>query len=200
MNPLNPRQHAFVRAFLVGETAGIASASAVAAGYSAESAPDLMANPTVVKAISDAHAEASAATGITLARVKAELGRIGFSDLREVLQWRTLIVETGEENDDGEPIVRASTELVLKDWAELTPDAAACISEIKRTKDGTITVKLHPKVAALVELGRHLGLPTKMALTGPNGEGPVETITREMTAQEAADLYRRTLEEGKLTQ
>lgn len=200
MTPLNPRQHAFVNAFLVGETAGVASASAVAAGYSAESATDLMANPAVVKAIADAHAEAAAKTGITLARVKAELARVGFSDLREILQWRTLIVETGEYNDDGEPIVRASTELILKDWAELTPAAAACISEIKRSKDGTITVKLHPKIAALVELGRHLGLPTKLALTGSDGDGPVEMITREMTAQEAADLYRRTLDEGKTPQ
>ncbi|MCJ2069394.1 terminase small subunit [Methylobacterium sp. J-030] len=200
MNPLNPRQHAFVRAFLVGETAGIASASAVAAGYSADSAPDLMKNPSVVKAIADAQAEAAAATGITMARVAAELARIGFSDLREVLQWRTLIIETGDENDDGEPITKVSTELVLKDWAELSPSAAACISEIKRSRDGSITVKLHPKVAALVELGRHLGLPTKVALSGSSGEGPVELITREMTAEEAADLYRRTLDEGTTPQ
>lgn len=200
MNPLTPKQRAFVDAYLVGPSVGIASASAVAAGYSAETAPDLMVNPAIRKAIEDAQAESAAATGITLARVMAELGRIGFSDLREILQWRTLVIETGEENEDGEPITKVTTELILKDYAELSPAAAACISEIKRARDGAITVKLHPKVAALVELGRHLGVSTKIAHTGPSGEGPVETITRDMTAEQAADLYVRILEQGNTSQ
>ncbi|KQP91549.1 terminase small subunit [Methylobacterium sp. Leaf117] len=196
---LNPAHRAFVDAYLVGPTMGNATQSAIAASYAADSAGEqgheLLKRQDVRKVIDDHLDEAAARTGLTLARLQAELMRIGFVDIREIVQWRTLVTETGEFDDDGVPITRVTTELVLTDWSELDAGAAAAIAEIKRTRDGTVSIKLHPKVAALVELGRHLGIATKVAHTGHSGSGPVETITREMTAEEAAESYRRTLED-----
>lgn len=45
-------------------------------------------------------------------------------------------------------------------------------------------------------ISRDLGLADKTELTGPGG-GPVQSITREMTPAEAADLYAQTREAGK---
>ena len=192
---LNPRQAAFVDAYTAGPTMGVASASAVAAGFSAESAPDLMSMPAIVKRLDDLSATAAAQSGIGKARTMAELGRIAFADLRAIVQWRTVVIETGDLDADGVPITRQEVQMSLTDWAVMNPSAAAALAEIRQTKDGLV-VKMHSKVAALVELGRHLGVTTKIAHTGPDGIGPVQTITKDMSAVEAADLYRLTLDEG----
>jgi phage terminase small subunit len=191
----NPKQTAFVTAYTSGPTIGNAAASAVAAGYSDLTADDLLKNPAVMKAIDDIRVEAEALSKIGKAKAMAELGRIGFATIREIITWRTVVEETGEVDEDGVPLTRTRTEISLTEWAKMNPSAAAAIAEIRQTKDG-LSVKMHSKVAALTELGRHLGVAQKFAHTGPTGEGPVETITRNMTAEEAGDFYRRTLDEG----
>lgn len=190
---LTPRQAAFVAAYSSGPTMGNAAASAVAAGYSDLTADDLLKNPAVMKAIDDIRVEAEALAKIGKAKAMGELGRIAFADIRQIVRWWTVVEETGELDDEGVPVTRTRRVYELTDWAKLNPSAAAAIAEIRETKDGFV-VKMHAKVPALVELGRHLGVAQKVALTGPTGEGPVETITREMTAEQAAEFYRRTLD------
>ena len=46
------------------------------------------------------------------------------------------------------------------DQAEISDEAAAAISEVAQTKEG-IRIKFHDKRAALVDLGRHLGMFTE---------------------------------------
>ncbi|WP_050736481.1 terminase small subunit [Methylobacterium sp. ARG-1] len=191
----NPKQLAFVAAYTSGPTIGNAAASCIEAGYSPESAPDLVEHPAVRKAIDDIRTEAEALSKITKAKAMGELGRIAFTDIREIITWKSVVVETGDVDDDGVPLTRTETQVSLTEWARLNPSAAAAIAEIRQTKDG-LSVKMHSKVAALTELGRHLGVAQKFAHTGPTGEGPVETITRGMTSEEAGEFYRRTLDEG----
>ncbi len=190
---LSDRQAAFVTAYTSGPTIGNAAASAVASGYSEHSAPDLLEHPAVRKAIDDIRTEAEALTKISKAKAMGELGRVAFADIRQIVRWWTVVEETGELDDEGVPVTRTRRVYELTDWAKLNPSAAAAIAEIRETKDGFV-VKMHAKVPALIELGRHLGVAQKVALTGPTGEGPVETITREMTAEQAAEFYRRTLD------
>lgn len=192
---LNPKQLKFVAAYTSGPTMGNGAKSAVKAGFSKLTADDLLASPGVRKAIDDIRAEAEAMSKIGKAKAMAALGRIAFTDIREIITWSTVVEETGEVDENGVHETRTRTEVVLTDWAKLNPSAAAAIAEIRQTKDG-LSVKMHSKVAALTELGRHLGVAQKFAHTGPTGEGPVETITRGMTAEEAGDFYRRTLDEG----
>lgn len=190
---LSDRQAAFVTAYTSGPTLGNSAASAVASGYSEHSAPDLLEHPAVRKAIDDIRTEAEALTKIGKAKAMAELGRIGFATIREVITWTEIVEETGEVDDDGVPLTRKRFEVALTEWAKMNPSAAAAIAEIRQSKDG-FSVKMHNKVAALIELGKHLGIAQKIAHTGPDGTGPVETITREMTAEQAAEYYRKTLE------
>lgn len=53
--------------------------------------------------------------------------------------------------------------------------------------EGAAAGLLNPNIIA-----RDLGLAERTELTGPNG-GPIQTITSEMTPQEAADAYQDTL-------
>ena len=46
----------------------------------------------------------------------------------------------------------------VKNADELTPDAAAAIAELSLQPSGGVRVKLHDKRAALVDLGKHLGM------------------------------------------
>lgn len=194
---LNSKQSAFVTAYTSGPTMGHGAKSAVKAGYSAKNAAqqacDLLKHPAVMKAIDDIQVEAGALAKIGKAKAMGELGRIAFADIRQIVRWWTVVEETGELDDEGVPVTRTRRVYELTDWAKVNPSAAAAIAEIRETKDGFV-VKMHAKVPALVELGRHLGVAQKVALTGPTGEGPVETITREMTAEQAAEFYRRTLD------
>lgn len=180
---------------------GHAAKSAVKAGYSARSAAqqgvDLLKRPDIRAAIADVHAEATAMTTITKARVMAELGRIAFTKIDRIVEWEPTRETTrpGNPDEDMPEVVEMGNSVRLLPSRDIDPDAIAAVAEVSEGQHG-VKVKMHAKVPALVELGRHLGVAQKVALTGPNGTGPVETITTEMTAEQAADFYRRTLEEG----
>lgn len=148
--PLTPKQAAFVAAYVAEPNA---TKAAITAGYSAHTAdvqgPRLLGNVAIQQALKEANAtalqrvEASQRAAIdTAQRIIEEAAAIGFSDLRNVVEW------------DGDT-------LRLKDSAELTPAAAAAIKaiKVKRTtrtsKDGEdfVTeereVQLWDKIGAL---------------------------------------------------
>lgn len=138
---LPPRQQRFVNEYLIDLNA---TQAAIRAGYSAKTAdvqgPRLLGNVGVAAAIAKAQAKRSERTGITADRVLQELARIGFSDLRKAVSWSGGTVE-------------------LKSSAELDDDTAAAVAEVGQTRDG-VKIKLHDKQAALVSIGRHLGMFT----------------------------------------
>jgi phage terminase small subunit len=201
MQGLSPKHHAFVLAYIEGPTMGHAGKSAVKAGYSAKSAQQqgtlLLDRPDIREAIADIHAEATAMTTITKARVMAELGRVAFTKMNRIVEWKPTLreVKAADPEFDQPEVVEIGNTVRLLPSDQIDPDAMAAVAEISEGQHG-VKVKMHPKVAALTELGRHLGIAQKIAHTGPDGTGPVETITREMTAEQAADFYRQTLDEG----
>lgn len=201
MDSLNTNQRAFVLAYVEGETMGNATKSAVKAGYSPDTADvqgsRLLRNVWVRKALDDIYDEAQAITKITKTRVMAELGRIAFSDIRAVVEWepRENVQREADPEADQPMVVEIGNTLRLIPSEDIPTATAAAIAEISEGQHG-VKVKMHPKMAALTELGRHLGIAQKIAHTGPDGTGPVQTITREMTAEQAADFYRQTLDEG----
>lgn len=113
------------------------------------------------------------------ARVLQELERIGFSDVRGVVNWKSNVTEIpGDEKDPdadrdpdtGEvlPKFRSFNEVTIIDADKITPDMAAAIAEVSQTKDGMLKLKLHPKLPALNILAEHVGLkdPDKAAPFG----------------------------------
>src|SRR5262249_55293287 len=93
-------------------------------------------------AVREAMAARSERTQIKADAVLAELAKVAFSGMRQFVEW----------GPDG---VR------LLDSKGLTAEAAACVAEGSQTVTeggGAIRFKLHNKVEALRDLGRHLGL------------------------------------------
>jgi phage terminase small subunit len=154
---LTKKQQAFVDAYLIDPNG---KKAAEAAGYAPKSAAieatRLLKHAAVAAAIERGQRLLIVRTGITPDMVIAELAKIGFSDIRQVLEWRNR--EQALFNDRGEPADVPAIEVTIKDSAEIHPDAAAAISEITQTKDGAIKVKLYDKPGALVRIGQHLGM------------------------------------------
>ena len=138
---LNAREQAFVRAYLTGETRGVALTSAHAAGFGPNDTSigsKLLQRPLVRDAIERRLAKHE----IRAERVLAELSRVAYSDMRDYVEW----------GPDG---VR------LKPSSELSDLAAVAVAEVSETttKDGgSLKFKLHDKLGALVGLAKHLRL------------------------------------------
>lgn len=95
-------------------------------------------------------------TDITLERVVLEIGRLAFSDIRSVLEVR-----------DGQ--------VMLRDSADWTQDAAAAVAEVSETQHG-LRVKMHDKPGNLDKLMRYLGGYTdRVELSGGDG-GPIQIV------------------------
>lgn len=181
-NELTAKQRAFVSEYLVDLNA---TQAAIRAGYSDRSAhvegARLLKNAKVEAAISVAMKLRSYRTEITADRVLKELAKIGFADIRRAVKWQTSLI-TEEDNPDGgdiaivKNIVTNNVQLVASD--EIDDDTAASIAEISQNAAGGLKIKLHDKRAALVDIGRHLGMfNDKLQLSG-NAENPLEMITR----------------------
>lgn len=145
---MTKKQKRFVEEYLIDLNA---TQAAIRAGYSPDTAGSIGAEnlkkPEIKNRIDKAMAERSRRTGINQDRVLQELARIGFAKI---------------------------TDVVDPDTAKIRPDASeddlACIQsiKIKPNEFGTEReVKLYDKKAALVDLGKHLGLfKDKLELTG----------------------------------
>ncbi|HEY0833729.1 MAG TPA: terminase small subunit [Azospirillum sp.] len=156
---LTPKQRRFVEAYLL-EPNG--KKAAIAAGYSAKNAAveasRLLTHAKVAAELGRRRALLQARTGITPERVLSELAKMGFADIRDVVQWRANVVRMEEDEESGEPELRVTNEVVITDSDKLKPDAAAAILEVSQTKDGTLKVRMHDKLGALVKIGQHLGM------------------------------------------
>src|SRR4029079_4249860 len=60
--------------------------------------------------------------------------------------------------EDGGTNARAINVIEVKSADELTPQAAAAIAELSLQPSGAFRIRLHDKRAALVALGKHLGM------------------------------------------
>jgi phage terminase small subunit len=105
--------------------------------------------------------KASEKLGVTKERVLGELARIGFADIRKAIKWNGYLVREEDNPDGGDVLVikETRTNLVsLVDSDELDDDTAAAIAEVSQNASGAVKIKMYDKRAALVDLGKHLGM------------------------------------------
>lgn len=158
---LTPKQQRFVDEYLIDLNA---TQAAIRAGYSAKTAYSIgqenLNKPEVASAIAFAQKARSQRTGITQDMVLRELAKIGFADMRKLLRWTGSAIGLDEDaaEDSGEVRLTMANLVQLFDSDELDDDIVGAISEISQTKDGALKVKLHDKQAALVNIGKHLGM------------------------------------------
>ncbi|MBP3958357.1 terminase small subunit [Gemmata sp. G18] len=140
---LTPKQQRFVEEYLIDLNA---TQAAIRAGYSEDTAGSMghenLKKPEIQAALKEAMDARSQRTQITADMVMAELGRLGFSNIRHYMSW----------NDSAVQLVPSE---------ELNDDATRCIAEVSQTvtaEGGTVKLKLHDKVSALEKIARHLGM------------------------------------------
>ena len=159
---LTAKQRAFVREYLLDLNA---TQAAIRAGYSEKTAYSVghenLNKPVIAAAIEAAMKNRADRTDITADRVLRELAKIGFSDIRKAVKWQSAMI-TEEDNPDGgdvavlKHIVTNTVQMVASN--DLDDETAAAISEVSQNATGGVKIKLHDKRAALVDLGKHLGL------------------------------------------
>lgn len=174
MAELNDKQRRFIDEYLIDLNA---TEAAKRAGYSDKAAHvtgcRLLKDANVSAEIERRKAKLQAKSDITAERVVAELAKIGFANMADFM-------EVGPE---GQPVTN---------FAGLTRDQAAALGEItvEEFQDGRTTeagkaprkvrrikFKLHDKVKALVDIGRHLGMFEDKVKVSP-GEGLLELLAR----------------------
>lgn len=152
---LTAKQRCFVDEYLVDLNS---TQAAIRSGYSARTAdrigPELLGKTWVAEAIAAKMAAREKRTEITQDKVLRELAKIGFADIRNAVRWGNTEIRIPDE-EGAEPVAYHGLE--LKASAEIDDDTAAAIAEVSQTKDG-LKVKFHDKRAALVDIGKHLGM------------------------------------------
>lgn len=181
---LTPKQRRFVDEYLIDLNA---TQAAERAGYRNpnKQGPRLLVNVGVQAALAERMKKREHRTEITQDKVLAELAKIGFADIRRAIEWGPEVMVVDENT--GETAVSNGVALVSSE--KIDSDTAAAIAEISQTAQG-IKIKLHDKRAALVDIGRHLGMfKDKVEITGKDG-GPVQTVGIQTTdPMEAAKVY-----------
>ena len=154
---LTRKQRLFVAEYLVDLNA---TQAAIRAGYSAKTAgwigPQLLGKTHIAAEIEKAMANREKRTLVTADAVVAELAKIGFSNMQDYVQ-------------EG---------FTLQDIQRLTRDQAAAVQEVV-IEEGRVRFKLLDKRAALVDLGRHLGLFER-----DNAQSRPTVVVRDFTGGE----------------
>lgn len=163
----NARHERFAQELASGKSG---SEAYILAGFepNRHNASRLKTNETVQARVAEILQAAALRVEITQARVLEELGKLGFSDIRKVVTWRSQanVAQIDSEADtqalieEGELRFAVANQIELLSSDDVDDDTAAAISEISMTDKGTIKVKLHDKKGALVDIGRHLGMFT----------------------------------------
>ena len=156
-NPLtNLRHERFAQALAQGKAANEAYALA---GYKANdgNASRLKGNERISARVQEVGRAAERAE-VSLERTLRELAAIAFSNITKAVTWGPS-VQVREEKDEGGQrvkVVTSAVSLVPRD--KLDENTAAAIAAVSQSSTGTLSIKMHDKLAALITLGKHLGM------------------------------------------
>lgn len=156
---LTPKQRRFCHEYIIDLNG---TQAAIRAGYSENSAKEIasenLTKPNIQNFIQELNQERQNATGITAQRVIEELGKIAFSDIRELMTVDNALMDIKQLDDNTAGAV-ASIEV-----DEIRMSGMA-VGETKK-------VKLWDKIRALDSLGKHFGIFEK-----DNSQSKPEGIT-----------------------
>jgi phage terminase small subunit len=136
---LSVKQKLFVQEYLVDLNA---TEAALRAGYSPKSASAIgkenLQNPPIAKAIDAAIKNRVEKIEVSQEAVVQELANIAFANVEDVAEW------------DGEKVT-------VLDSKTRSKTVLSAVSQVSNTPNG-VTLRMHDKQAALVNLGKHLGM------------------------------------------
>ena len=151
-------------------------------------ANNMARRPAIRDRIQELRDQAASKTNITIQRVLEELAKIGFANMMDYMKTQpdgTAYVDlSGLDRDKAAAI----SEIVVDEYTEGKGDDAR---QVKRVR-----FKLHDKRAALLDIGKHLGMfRERVEVTGKDG-GPIQTqgtVQVELLDREERDILKRLL-------
>ena len=160
---LSPKHEAFVQAYVSRGMNGTKAYRAVYPSIKSDdvagaAAARLLGNVRVQARIAEIMRAGAERAEVTVEQVVRELKLLGFSDIRKVVSWRNELVTRTEKGKDGEPVMVLMPRVTIVDADKISDEAAAAVAEVWQTVNGALRVKLHDKHAALVSIGKHLGM------------------------------------------
>lgn len=181
MAKLTPKQQRFIEEYLIDLNA---TRAAIAAGYSEKTAnqqgPRLLVNVGIAAAIAEAQEERSERTEITQDMVLRELAVLGFSDMGDYIR----ITDDGSAFFDWSALpdggTKAISEITQETYVEKGGTKDDPADRVKKTK-----FKLYDKRAALVDIGRHLGMFKDRLELGVSGD--LADLMREIDGRSRND-------------
>ncbi len=184
---LNAKQKRFVAEYLIDLNA---TQAAIRSGYSRRTAGSVgnenLQKPEIASAVAEGQAKLAVKAEITAERVIAELAKIGFANMADYMRVGA----------NGDPVL---------DFSKLSRDQSAALVEctVEDFVDGRgedardvrrVKFRLADKRAALVDLGKHLGLfKERVEVTGKDG-GAIEhndVSARDILADKLAGFAAR---------
>ena len=144
MTKLTPKQERFVAEYLIDLNA---TQAAIRAKYSEKGAEvrgsELLRNRKVADAIAEGKKKIANKLEISAERVKLELARIAFTDMKDYVDF-------------------GPAGVTLKELSEMSGDQSRAIAQVEHSFNmeggGTVKFKLHDKLSALDKLGKHFNL------------------------------------------
>lgn len=156
---LTPKQEKFVQ----GLFSGLSQRQAFKQAYKSENMKDktmdkkaceIAAQSNIKGRLTELQDELKNRNMVTVERVLAEYAKIGFADIKDFIEYKTVktVVDT---EDNGELIIDYKMVVDAKDSSEID---GTLINEVSIGKDGTFKLKLHDKLNALEKMGKTLGM------------------------------------------
>lgn len=121
----------------------------------AVNASRLLRNAKINAYIEQRMKEREMRTEITQDKVLYELAKIGFADIGDYVDYRTVPTVTDELDDEGNPIIDYKPVVNMKDSKEVD---TSVVQEVSLSNDGSFKFKLHDKQKALIDIGKHIGM------------------------------------------
>lgn len=150
---LTPKQARFVEEYIIDLNA---TQAAIRAGYGRKGARVqgslLLANPNMQDAIQEALAERSRRLAITADNVLQEYARLAFSDISQIIDFSKDDFRLRKARRIGTDARRVISSIKVKRSLEKKPDADG-FTEVE-----VVEFRLWPKVEALRDLAKHLGM------------------------------------------
>src|SRR2546430_1004947 len=156
-NPLtNLRHEHFAQALARGKTA---TEAYLLAGYKANdgNASRMKGNERISARVQEIVGRAAEQAEVSLERVLRELKAIAFSDISKAVTWGPS-VQVREEEEDGHRVKVIVNAVLLVPSDKLDENTAAAIAAVSQGSNGAVRIKMHNKLAALVVLGKYLGM------------------------------------------
>jgi phage terminase small subunit len=152
----NQRQERFAQALAQGKTA---TEAYVLAGYTANdgNASRMKGNERILARVQEIVGRAAERAEVSLERALRGLAAIAYADIRKAVTWGRS-VQVREEAEDGQHVKVIVSAVLLVPSDKLDENTAAAISAVSQGSTGTLRIRMHNKLPALVALGKHLGM------------------------------------------